>query len=239
MKKMNIFTKIMLIFAILVNILSFDLNASIRRRLNARREQSVVNGPMDRFVIRRVRVVEQQVQEQQVLEINFDLFREQLVATNLNQEIVNLIIERIRDYNSENLNEILDLSGLFITDARLQIIIPFLAQRNVRKLNLAGNQIRLIPQNIRELVNLNYLNLNNNNIVYFNASFRDFIQGENSLEVLSKMQNLRIILLQNNNLDYIPYRFLGMRNLEVLNASDNRLNIGTQRFRNDNRFILD
>jgi leucine-rich repeat protein SHOC2 len=90
-----------------------------------------------------------------------------------------------------------------------EIIFKF---TNLQVLNLSSNLIKIIPNNIGDLVNLQELYLDRNHI-------------SEIPEEIGKLCKLRKVILSNNKIKYLPNSFYNLENLEILNISCNHLGL--------------
>ena len=115
-------------------------------------------------------------------------------------------------------NNILDLSGQKLKKVPEQVF----SQTNLEELNISNNQLTgAIQAEIRQLKNLKVLRANNNLMTGVPAE-------------IGQLENLEILDLSNNQLTGLPYELGNLKNLKTFNISGNNystldLNIITEK----------
>ena len=86
--------------------------------------------------------------------------------------------------------------------------------KNLKVLDLGENSISVLPKNFTDLNNLTELYLDHEKNIELAEDF----------EVLSKLRNLRILHLEGNNISALPGNFNKLDQIEQLYLNDNQLN---------------
>ncbi len=84
------------------------------------------------------------------------------------------------------------------------------SEKPVYRLELVGQELKVIPPTIRELEELRVLNLSNNNLSEFPS-------------IITELNNLRALYLDDNSLSEIPEEISRLNNLEIITLSNNKL----------------
>lgn len=100
----------------------------------------------------------------------------------------------------------LDLSGQQLTNIPEDV----LTETDITVLNISNNQLTTLPAAIANLVNLEVLNVENNRITSFPAE-------------LSQLKNLRQLLANNNRMENVSNALYTMMQLQVLDISGNNI----------------
>lgn len=106
--------------------------------------------------------------------------------------------------------------------------------KKLTKLDLHDNRIRVIPQDIRKLKSLEYLDLGHNVISELpdwglppparrltDDEYYPVDGGAKSKEFWSKLNNLETLIMNENNIKYLPDTMGSMRSLRYLNLANN------------------
>lgn len=92
----------------------------------------------------------------------------------------------------------------------VEILIEKALKQKWKKLNLSGQQITTIPNEITELTYLQQLDLSSNNI-------------KNVPNGISKLKNLQILNLSNNQIFAFPKEIAALHNLQILDLGNNKI----------------
>ncbi|NUM25678.1 MAG: leucine-rich repeat domain-containing protein [Candidatus Buchananbacteria bacterium] len=102
-------------------------------------------------------------------------------------------------------NNVLDLSGQGLTEISQEIF----KKTNLEKLDISNNKLTgALPAEIRQLQNLKILDASNNTMTGVPAE-------------IGQLQNLQTLDLSNNQLTGLPYELGNLKNLKTLNLSGN------------------
>jgi small GTP-binding protein len=99
-----------------------------------------------------------------------------------------------------------------MTDAELLAIIEQVARKKVTVLNLSGKNIKTIPPEIANLVDLKVLDFSNNQITLIPAE-------------IAKLTNLELLSFYDNQIKIIPHAITELFNLQTLDLNGNQISI--------------
>ncbi len=118
----------------------------------------------------------------------------------------------LRDNNLESLpTKLVKLTELYLSENRLTSsgISPVFSLVSLTKLNLHSNLLTTIPPEIGHLVNLKSLHLNYNYLT--------------SIDVLCQLSNLEQLVLDNNQIEVLPFEIGNLSKLTYLDLANNQI----------------
>ena len=130
---------------------------------------------------------------------------EKVYKLNLSNQIITL--------TNEDWAKFINLENLILKNDHLQEFpVGIFSLKNIKFMDLSGNDFKTLPQNFVSMTNLEELYLNN----------EKNIDLPSTLEVLSKLPKLKSLHLEEDNLTALPKEIMSFKKLEKLYLNKNK-----------------